>query len=150
MDRSRRGDRDGSGWARVVAGGRREEEGAALVAEIEAAGGQARFVRTDVANEADIARLAGIATSSHGRLDFAFNNAGIELNGSIEAVTHSDFRRVSDTNVWGIAAAMKHEARAMLRSSGGAIVNTSSIAGHDTAHIFPACAKKDSARPSGY
>ena len=135
--------------ARVVAGGRREEEGAALVAEIEAAGGQARFVRTDVANEADIARLAGIATSSHGRLDFAFNNAGIELNGSIEAVTHSDFRRVSDTNVWGIAAAMKHEARAMLRS-GGAIVNTSSIAGHDTAHIFPACAKKDSARPSGY
>jgi len=116
--------------ARVVAGGRREEEGAALVAEIEAAGGQARFVRTDVANEADVALLVGIATSSHGRLDFAFNNAGIELSGAIETVTHSDFRRVFDINVWGIAAAMKHEVVAMLRSGGGAIVNTSSIAGH--------------------
>ena len=62
--------------ALVVAGGRREEEGAALVAEIEAAGGKARFVRTDVANEADIARLVGIATSSRGRLDFALNMPG--------------------------------------------------------------------------
>jgi NAD(P)-dependent dehydrogenase (short-subunit alcohol dehydrogenase family) len=78
----------------------------------------------------DIARLVGIATSNHGRLDCAFNNAGIELSGSIEAVTHSDFRRVFDVNVWGVAAAMKHEVRAMLRSGGGAIVNTSSIAGH--------------------
>jgi NAD(P)-dependent dehydrogenase (short-subunit alcohol dehydrogenase family) len=60
-----------------------------MVAEIEAAGGQARFVRTDVTNEADIALRVGIATSSHGRLDFAFNNVGIELSGAIETVTHT-------------------------------------------------------------
>jgi NAD(P)-dependent dehydrogenase (short-subunit alcohol dehydrogenase family) len=124
-DRSQRGDRDGSGWGAGGGGRPTEEERAVLVGEIEAAGGQARFVRTDVANEADIARLAGIATSSHGRLDFAFNNAGIELSGSIETVTHSNFRRVFDINVWGIAAAMKYEVAAVLSSGGGAIVNTS-------------------------
>jgi NAD(P)-dependent dehydrogenase (short-subunit alcohol dehydrogenase family) len=116
--------------ARVVVGSRREKEGGELVAAIEAAGGQALFVRTDVADEADVARLVEAATSSHGRLDLAFNNAGIELGGPVEAITHADFRRVFDINVWGVAAAMKHEVAAMLRTGAGAIVNTSSITGH--------------------
>jgi NAD(P)-dependent dehydrogenase (short-subunit alcohol dehydrogenase family) len=116
--------------AHVVVGGRREREGLALVADIEAADGEARFVRTDVADEADVARLIDAATSSYGRLDLAFNNAGIELGGPIEAVTQADFRHVFDINVWGIAAAMKHEVTAMLRTGAGAIVNACSIAGH--------------------
>lgn len=115
--------------ARVVVGDRREQEGASVVAAIEAAGGQAHFVPGDVADEANVARLAETAVSRHGRLDLAFNNAGIELGGPIEAITHADFNRIFAINVWGVAAAMKHEVAAMLRTGGGAIVNTSSIAG---------------------
>lgn len=116
--------------ARVVVGGRREPDGVDLVAQIEAAGGVARFARADVAVEADVERLVELAATTYGRLDLAFNTAGIELGGGVESVTHADFRRVFEINVWGVAGAMKHEVASMLRTGGGAIVNTSSIAGH--------------------
>jgi NAD(P)-dependent dehydrogenase (short-subunit alcohol dehydrogenase family) len=100
-----------------------------LIAEIKSAGGEAQFVVTDVAVEADVARLIETAVSHYGRLDLALNNAGVELGGRIELVRYEEFRRVFDINVWGVASAMKHEANAMLRTGGGAIVNISSIAG---------------------
>ena len=64
--------------ARVVVAARREPEGAAVVAEIEAAGGGATFVRTDVAKEADVKRMVETALRAYGRLDMAFNNAGAD------------------------------------------------------------------------
>jgi NAD(P)-dependent dehydrogenase (short-subunit alcohol dehydrogenase family) len=70
-----------------------------------------------------------LAVSCYGRLDLAFKNAGIELGGPIEGIRLADFNRVFGVNVWGVFAAMKHEVGAMLRTGGGAIVNTSSIAG---------------------
>ncbi len=116
--------------AKVVISGRRETEGKAVVAEIEAAGGTARFVRADVAVEADVKNLVEKTVAAFGRLDVAFNNAGVEWMGPFPTATEADYRRVFDINVWGVIASLKYEIPAMLKTSGGAIVNTSSVAGH--------------------
>lgn len=116
--------------AKVIVSGRREAEGQAVVAEIKAAGGEATFVKADVAVEADVAALVAKTVATYGRLDVAFNNAGIELTGPIVDATEADYRRVFDINVWGVLASMKHEVPVMLKQGGGVIINTSSVAGH--------------------
>lgn len=116
--------------AKVVISGRREAEGKSVVAEIEAAGGTARFVRADVAIEADVKNLVDQTVAAFGRLDIAFNNAGVEWMGPFLEITEADYRRTFDVNVWGVYASLKYEIPAMLKNGGGAIVNTSSVAGH--------------------
>jgi NAD(P)-dependent dehydrogenase (short-subunit alcohol dehydrogenase family) len=116
--------------AKVVLSGRREKEGAAVVAEIERLGGTAAFVRADVAMEADVKAMVDFAVATYGRLDVAFNNAGVEWMGPLDQATEAEYRRVFDINVWGVLSSMRHEIPAMLRTGGGAIVNTSSVAGH--------------------
>lgn len=116
--------------AKVVITGRREKEGAEVVAEIKKTGGTAAFVRTDVANEADVVKAVDFVLSTYGRLDVAFNNAGVEIVGPLHQVTEEQYRRTFDINVWGVLTAMKYEVAAMLKTGGGAIINTSSIAGH--------------------
>jgi NAD(P)-dependent dehydrogenase (short-subunit alcohol dehydrogenase family) len=116
--------------AKVVVSGRREAEGQAVVAEIKAAGGEATFIRADVAKEADVEALVAGTLAAYGRLDVAFNNAGVEQLGPIAEVNEADYRRVFDINVWGVLVSMKHEIPAMLKSGGGSIINTSSVAGH--------------------
>jgi NAD(P)-dependent dehydrogenase (short-subunit alcohol dehydrogenase family) len=116
--------------AKVVLSGRREKEGAAVVAEIERLGGTAAFVRADIAVEADVKAMVDFAVATYGRLDVAFNNAGVEWMGPLDQATEAEYRRVFDINVWGVLNSMRHEIPAMLRTGGGAIVNTSSIAGH--------------------
>ncbi len=116
--------------AKVVVSGRRDAEGQAVVTEITKAGGTAAFVKADVSNEADVKKLVEATVAKFGRLDIAFNNAGVEWMGSTTEVTEADYRKLFDINVWGVLAAMKHEIPAMLKTGGGSIVNTSSIAGH--------------------
>jgi NAD(P)-dependent dehydrogenase (short-subunit alcohol dehydrogenase family) len=116
--------------AKVVITGRREKEGVEVAAEITKIGGTAAFVRADVSNDADIVKAIDFVLSSHGRLDVAFNNAGMEMLGPLDQVTEEQYRRTFDVNVWGVLNSMKHEIAAMLKTGGGAIVNTSSIAGH--------------------
>ena len=116
--------------AKVVLSGRREAEGQAIVAEIKAAGGEATFVKADVAVEADVAALVAKTVAAYGRIDIAFNNAGVELTGPIVDATEPDYRRVFDINVWGVLVSMKHEIPVMLKQGGGVIINTSSVAGH--------------------
>jgi NAD(P)-dependent dehydrogenase (short-subunit alcohol dehydrogenase family) len=116
--------------AKVVLSGRREKEGAEVVAEINQIGGSAAFVRADVSSDADIVKAIDFVLSTHGRLDVAFNNAGMEMLGPLDQVTEEQYRRTFDVNVWGVLNSMKHEIAAMLKTGGGAIVNTSSIAGH--------------------
>src|SRR6201984_2100865 len=115
--------------AKVVLTGRREKEGAEVVAEIEKTGGTAAFIRTDVAKEAEVKKAVDFVLSTHGRLDVAFNNAGVEMLGPLDQVTEEQYRRTFDINVWGILNAMKHEIAAMLKTGGGAIVNTSGVPG---------------------
>ena len=117
--------------AKVVVAGRRENEGNAVVKAIEKGGGKAFFVKTDVTREADVKALVDNAVATFGRLDIAFNNAGIEgqMGLTMEAQTPEHFQSVFDINVKGVLLSMKHEAAAMFRNGGGSIVNTSSIAG---------------------
>jgi len=116
--------------AKVVLTGRREKEGAQVVAEIQKLGGDAGFVRADVAKDADVKRIVDFTVDKFGRLDIAFNNAGVEWMGPLDQATEAEYRRVFDINVWGVLNSMRHEIRVMLKTGGGAIVNTSSVAGH--------------------
>src|SRR6266446_1148252 len=116
--------------AKVVLTGRREKEGAQVVAEIKKLGGDAAFVRTDVAKDADVKAMVDFTVDKFGRLDVAFNNAGVEWKGPLDQATEAEYRRVFDINVWGVLNSMRHEIPAMLKNGGGAIVNNSSVAGH--------------------
>jgi NAD(P)-dependent dehydrogenase (short-subunit alcohol dehydrogenase family) len=116
--------------AKVVLTGRREKEGAQVVAEIKKLGGDAAFVRTDVAKDADVKAMVDFTVDKFDRLDVAFNNAGVEWKGPLDQATEAEYRRVFDINVWGVLNSMRHEIPVMLKNGGGAIVNNSSVAGH--------------------
>ena len=116
--------------AKVVLSGRREKEGADVVAEIQQLGGAAAFIRADVAKDADVKAMVDFTVATYGRLDIAFNNAGVEWIGPLDQATEAEYRRIFDINVWGVLNSMRHEIPAMLKNGGGAIVNTSSVAGH--------------------
>jgi NAD(P)-dependent dehydrogenase (short-subunit alcohol dehydrogenase family) len=116
--------------AKVVVTGRREKEGAQVVNEIEKLGGDAAFIRTDVAKDADVKAMVHFTVDKFGRLDIAFNNAGVEWKGPLDQATEAEYRRVFDINVWGVLNSTRHEIPVMLKNGGGAIVNNSSVAGH--------------------
>src|SRR5262252_6978940 len=88
--------------AKVVITGRREKEGAEVASEITKSGGTAAFVRADVAKDADVQKAVDFVLSTHGRLDVAFNNAGVEIGGPLDQVTEEQYRRTIDINVWGV------------------------------------------------
>ena len=116
--------------AKVVIAGRRENEGAEVVAEIKKAGGEALFVRTDVAKEADVKALVDKTVATYGRLDFAFNNAGIFADaGPITEVTDEVIDKTLNINVRGVIYGMKYQIPAILKSGGGSIVNNASCLG---------------------
>lgn len=116
--------------ARVVLAGRREKEGQEVVALVKKAGGEAAFVKTNVASETEVAALVAELMSTYGRLDVAFNNAGVEDQpASIHEQTVENYHRVMNANVLGVFLSLKHEIAAMLKNGGGAIVNNSSVAG---------------------
>src|SRR4030095_6342039 len=96
--------------AKVALAGRREEEGAQVVREIEKLGGEALFVRTDVSREADVEALVAKAVERFGRLGFAFNDAGVFLeSGPITGTTDEIYNRTMDINVRGVFYGMKHQ-----------------------------------------
>jgi NAD(P)-dependent dehydrogenase (short-subunit alcohol dehydrogenase family) len=113
--------------AKVVLTGRREKEGAQVVAEIKKLGGDAGFVRADVARDADVKGMVDFTVDKFGRLDIAFNNAGVEWMGPLDQATEAEYRRVFDINVWGVLNSVRHQIPVMLKTGGGAIVNTFSV-----------------------
>ncbi len=116
--------------AKVVVAGRRAVEGEDTVRLIREQGGEGLFLPTDVTQEPQVKNLVGRTLERFGRLDLAFNNAGLEqvptpfLEQSVQT-----FDQVMNVNVKGVWLSMKHEIPALLQSGGGAIVNTSSVAG---------------------
>ena len=116
--------------AKVVLTGRREKEGNEVVAEIKKRGGTASFFKADFAKEAEVQAAVNFTVTTYGRLDVAFNNAGVEAIGPLNEITEEKYRSVFDINVWGVLSAMKHEVATMLKTGGGAIVNTTSALGH--------------------
>jgi NAD(P)-dependent dehydrogenase (short-subunit alcohol dehydrogenase family) len=116
--------------ANVVVAGRRDREGEESLRLVEKAGGKGLFIRTDVTAEEEIAALVTRTVQHFGRLDFAFNNAGIGGEGGAGiANTGEVFDRIMDINVRGVFFGMKHQIPAILQSGGGAIVNNASILG---------------------
>ena len=104
--------------------------GEATVEQIRAAGGEARFIRCDVTRDAEVRALMEGCTAAYGRLDYAVNNAGVEFEkGKLADGTESEFDTIMGVNVKGVWLCMKHEIPIMLAQGGGAIVNTSSVAG---------------------
>jgi len=116
--------------ARVVVADVSVEGGEETVRLIQQNGGEAVFVKTDVSQAGEVEALIARAVATYGRLDCAYNNAGIE--GS--AATTIDYAeepwdRVIAINLKGVWLCMKYEIPQMLKQGGGAIVNTSSAAG---------------------
>ena len=116
--------------AKVVVVGRRMNEGEKTVRLIQDAGGEAIFVQSDVTKEADVKAMVDKAVDVFGRLDIAFNNAGmVGENPSLIEQTEAEYDRTMNVNVKGVWLSMKYEIAQMLKQGSGSIVNTSSGAG---------------------
>src|SRR5215210_852047 len=97
---------------------------------IEEQGGRSLAVKCDVTRTEDVKAALDKTIEAFGRLDFAFNNAGVEQrNAGIAEFEEEEWDRIVDTNLRGVFLCMKYEIPLMLKQGGGAIVNTSSGAG---------------------
>lgn len=115
--------------ATVMLAARTEKTLADLADELTAAGHHVGHIATDVAVAADVARAVDTTLARFGRLDGAFNNAGMNQQGRLDEVPEADFDRLMAVNVKGTWLCLREEIRAM-RERGGSIVNTSSIGGY--------------------
>jgi len=120
----------GVAGAKVVFSGRRETEGKETEAQLRDAGVDCVFVQSDVSNEDEIRGLVQTTVATFGRLDCAFNNAGIDPPlKPLHEQSIEDFDKLMSINVRGLFLCMKYEIQQMLSQGAGAIVNNSSIGG---------------------
>ena len=106
--------------------GRREALGAEVERQIRQAGGEATYIKADVLVEDEVKAFIDRTVATYGRLDVAFNNAGITIEKPLHEYTAEEWDRVIHTNLRGVFLAMKYEIPHMLKAGGGAIVVTSS------------------------
>ncbi|OGB25768.1 MAG: short-chain dehydrogenase [Burkholderiales bacterium RIFCSPLOWO2_02_FULL_57_36] len=117
--------------AKVVVNGRRQTELDALVAQIEAAGGQAVAVTGDVRDEAVARSLVQMAVERFGGLDIAFNNAGTTGEmGSVSEISLSGWHDTLNTNLTSAFLGTKYQVPAMIERGGGSLIFTSSFVGY--------------------
>jgi len=131
--------------AKVVVAGRREAEGKETIDLVRAGGGDGVFVKADVSKAAEVQELVQKTVQKFGRLDVAFNNAGIEGTWvPITEQSEEDWDRTIDINLKGVWLCLKYEIQQMLKQGGGGtIVNMSSVAGlMGSAGAAPYCASK--------
>jgi NAD(P)-dependent dehydrogenase (short-subunit alcohol dehydrogenase family) len=116
--------------AKVVVADLNEPNGEKVTQTVKDLGAEAIFVRVDVSQSDDVRAMVQACVETFGRLDCAFNNAGIPgpLVSTVDC-TEDNWDRVVGVNLKGVWLCMKHEIPAMLRTGGGAIVNTSSAGG---------------------
>ena len=117
--------------AKVAVTGRRGAEGQETVALARAAGGEATFIQGDVSKSSEVRGMVKKVVDTYGRLDVAFNNAGVEGKWMpIIDLPEEQFDEVTAINVKGVWLCLKYEMQQMLKQGGGgAIVNMSSVAG---------------------
>jgi NAD(P)-dependent dehydrogenase (short-subunit alcohol dehydrogenase family) len=114
--------------AAVVLADYKEEAVTAAAKELVAAGHKALAVRCDVSDDAQVAAMVDRAAAEFGRLDAAFNNAGVMAHiAPTGESTREDWDRVIGINLRGVWSCMKHELRHMERQGNGAIVNNASV-----------------------
>lgn len=125
--------------AKLVLADVAEAGGQETLAAVQALGTDALFMKTDVSKAADVDAVVAKAVEVYGRLDCAFNNAGIGGRGvRTHEYTEEEWNRVLAVNLTGVWLCMKAEIIQMLKQSSGAIVNTSSIMGLTGAIRVPA------------
>ncbi|MFJ3054476.1 SDR family oxidoreductase [Herbaspirillum sp. NPDC087042] len=116
--------------ARIVLGARRMERMQAIIESIQAEGGEAIAVQTDVTHEEQVRRLVQAAIDQYGQVDALLNNAGLMPQSLLELGRSEDWNRMIDVNIkgvlYGIAAVLPH----MRERKSGHIINVSSVAGH--------------------
>ena len=116
--------------AKVVIADLIEDKDAGTLKQIKAAGSEGIFVQCDVSKSNNVQALIDKCIETYGRLDYAFNNAGIE---GVQATTHEcseeNWDKIISVNLKGIWLCMKMEITHMLKSGGGTIVNCASVAG---------------------
>ncbi|MFN2423283.1 MAG: glucose 1-dehydrogenase [Cryomorphaceae bacterium] len=116
--------------ASVVVSDVAESEGRHVVSEIENQGLRAAFFKCDVSDKEQVQKLIEFTLKKYDRLDFAFNNAGIEgEQAPTGECSFENWQRVMDINLNGVFYCMKYEIGAMMHNSGGVIINCSSTAG---------------------
>ena len=120
----------GVAGAKVVFSGRRESEGEDTAALIRQSGAECLFVRSDVSSEADVKALIEKTVAIYGKLDVAFNNAGIESPlKPLHEQSVEDFDKLMAINVRGVFLCMKYQIQQMLTQGAGVIINNSSMGG---------------------
>ncbi len=125
--------------ANVVVADTSIQDGEETVRRIQDTGSDALFVLTDVSQAVAVEALINTTIATYGRLDCAFNNAGInEEHGPLTDSTEAEWDRIISINLKGIWLCMKYEIPQMLNSGGGAIVNTASVVGLTGGRGFPA------------
>ncbi len=115
--------------ARVVVADIKTEQGQAVADSINAEGGQARFVRTDVSQEADIQRMIDVAIEEFGRLDILVNNAHFEVHGSATEISADDWDRSHAVLLRALFLGTKYAVPHMQAVGGGNIINIASVLG---------------------
>ena len=130
--------------ANVIACDVDDAGGEATVATIRKQGAEAEFVHADVSRAADCAAMVDRAVKRFGRLDVAFNNAGINVAvAPIADIDAATWQRIVGINLTGVFLSMKAEIPAMKRTGGGSIINTASVGGLiGTAGVTAYCATK--------
>lgn len=113
--------------AKVVIADMNVEGGHETVRLVKEAGGAAIFVKTDVARANEVEELVNKTVALYGRLDCAFNNAGISIAGRVHEISEEGWDRQMSVNLKGVWLCMKYELIQMLEQGQGVIVNTSSI-----------------------
>jgi len=108
--------------AKVVLAARSGDTLAAIVKQITAAGGEAMYVVTDVAERAQVQQIADAAIARFGRVDTWVNDAGVSVYGRLDEVSEADSRRLFETNFWGVVNGSL-VALPLLKRNGGALIN---------------------------
>lgn len=114
----------------VAIAGRNKEQGSQTEALVRQTGAESLFIETNVTSDHSVRTLIDRTVEKFGRLDAAFNNAGIE--GKVAALVETieeDFDSIINTNLKGVYFGLKYQIAQMLRNGGGAIINTSSVGG---------------------
>lgn len=124
--------------ANIVVADWNADEGQKTVDTIKADGGEARFIKLDVRDSASVKAMVDQTVEWYGRLDCAFNNAGImEENAKLADVPEDMWDRIIGVNLKGVFLCMKYQLPVMVAQGGGSIINTSSVC---AARILPNCA----------
>lgn len=126
------------GGATVIGSDINQDGGMETDALIKSSNGKSHFIQANMANVAEIESLISQIGDTHGRLDIAFNNAGVEGQPQRTADgSEADFDFIMGVNVKGVWACMKYELQLMLKQNSGCIINTASVAGLTGSHSLP-------------